>query len=688
MKISKRISFKKTLRLPCLALLLAAPCFAMAAITSEGEALVTQPPEMPASVRPDSVVPPDLNNAPELFAQADVGRVEVPKVDITKVGGATEIAAANVTQSAEKVAAETGAPAVAPASEPASAGAPVAASAAASKSQSVTVNLINRLVERGILTKQDSVDLIQQAESDAADARIQSERDALAAAQVAVSSVVPPPPSDDAVRVTYIPEVVKAQMRDQIKQEVMEQARDENWAAPRTLPDWVPRFRFAGDVRVRYEGDYYPAGNDNTGGFPNFNAINTGAPFDTTGNNYPPEYNVDQNRTRIRIRARLGAEVDLGDGFTSGIRVATGESNSPTSQNQSLGAANQAQGGNFSKYAIWLDRAFIKYQVGEPDKKFSATVGRFDNPFFGTTMLWANDLGFDGIVAQGKYQVANGVTPFMTAGIFPVFNTDLNFASNQPAKFKSTDKWLDAIQVGTEWKINKDLTATVAAAYYYYQNVEGVLSTPYTPLTNQDAGSTDDTRPSFAQRGNTYMALRDIVPNASNNYGTINQWQYYGLATPFHDLVFTGRLDYNHWEPFQVSLVGEVAKNLAYNHNSINGKAVNNRGTTSGSGSSGAYAGGDMAWIINLKMGHVALENRWDWNVLAGYRYVESDAVVDGFCDSDFGGGGTNLKGFEIGGNLALSPRVWLALRWMSATSIAGPTYKNDILQVDINAKF
>ena len=37
--------------------------------------------------------------------------------------------------------------------------------------------------------------------------------------------------------------------------------------------------RLFGDLRFREEGQRYPAGNDNTGAFPNFNAINTGAPF-------------------------------------------------------------------------------------------------------------------------------------------------------------------------------------------------------------------------------------------------------------------------------------------------------------------------------------------------------------------------------------------------------------------------
>jgi len=332
---------------------------------------------------------------------------------------------------------------------------PMAAADPVPISENVTVNLINRLVERGVITKQDADELLNQAEEDAAKAQAQAvEQDAdqqvaaakeaaaiqiaaaeeaaakkvaaakeVAAIQIATakevaaiqaaakpatpvvasdnaaqpssaatetiaagqSTLAPTAPADDTVRVTYVPEIVKAQLRSEIKQEVLAQARQEHWAAPNALPSWISRFTPFGDIRIRYEGDRYPTGNANTGDFPNFNAINTGAPFDTGdfNNNFPPELNVDQNRTRVRLRARLGTAIDLGEGFTSGFRIATGENDSPVTENQSLGAANSAQGGNFSKYAIWLDRVFIKYEVGGlPDQDLAVSIGRFDNPFF------------------------------------------------------------------------------------------------------------------------------------------------------------------------------------------------------------------------------------------------------------------------------------------------------------------
>jgi Putative porin len=628
------------------------------------------------------------------------------------------------------------------------------------RSQNVTINLINRLVQRGVLTKEDAAELIKEAEEDAAAAKAEAARAnaegahaaqaAAAGAQAAqapasapsnnpplannyspapgspsqtmqtltsspplvpdlsaLPSLTPPPTPqppanqsaepppalvagpNDTVRVTYIPEIVKKQLRQEISQEVLDQAREENWAAPRTFPDWVSRIRFFGDFRFRFQGIYYPPGNDDTGAFPNFNAINTGPPFDTTGNVFPPELNVNQNRNMFRIRARVGLEANLGDGFTIGIRGATGQDNSPVTENQTIGVANNAQGGNFSKYSIWLDRAFLRYELGGlPNKDLSITVGRFDNPFFSTTMLWAEDLGFDGFVLQARYEVLKGLTPFLAAGIFPVFNTDLNFATNNPSKFPSENKWLFAGQIGPNWRINKDFTLKLGVAYYGFENIEGKLSSPFVPLTSSDAGNTDDSRPSFAQNGNTYMALRDILATSQNDFGTIDQFQYYGLASNFRELAVTGQIDFSHFDPIHVLVYGEYANNLAFNATYNSNVAVNNRGPVHSNGALGPYVGGDTAWIAGLIVGNPVLEKAWDWNLFLNYRYVDSDALVDGFCDSDFGGGGTNLKGYTVGGSLGLGPNVWIRLRWMSANSVAGPTFKNDILQVDVNGRF
>ena len=567
----------------------------------------------------------------------------------------------------------------------------------ATPSQNVTVNLINLMVKRKLITQDDANDLFKQAEQEAATARTAAAQSAAGTAAASSATAA----DDDTVHVAYVPDVVKNQIRDEVKADVMKQAHDEHWASADTTPDWVHRFHVTGDIRTRYEGDLFPDGNV-TGETVNFNVINTGAPFDintlTQKSGLIPTYNVDENRNRFRLRARIGAGIDLGQNFYAGMRIGTGSDDQPVSENQTLGSAS-GQGGNFSKYQIWLDRGFIRYEVGgEEDRDFSVTAGRFDNPFFNTSMMWADDLAFDGFMVRGKYKVADGVTPFAVAGAFPIFNTDLNFGTNSTVAgngYESSDKWLFAGQTGATWIINKDITFKGAVGFFDFENIQGQVSSPisqdvFSSLGTNFNGDTDDSRPSFAQHGNTYIALRNIVPDPALG-GAIPEYQYFGLASRFQELTITGQLDYGHFDPFHIWLVGEFVDNLAFDKSAIEGEGpAILPGPLNNNNDAGAFDGGGQGYNVRLNVGVPSLEKLWDWNVSLTYRYLESDAVVDAFNDSDFGGylAGTNLKGFIVGGNLALSPRVWTGLRFLQADSIAGPTVKTDTIQVDLNAKF
>lgn len=688
------MSYHQTFRRNCLAPLLASCCCLVAALPVRAQD-ASPAPVLANHVTPD-LRPPSTDGATTASTDADLPASSAPAA--APVPAADSSPAASVVASAPDqpppvdVAANTPAP---------STGASASVDAlAATPSQNVTINLINLMVKRNLITREDADALIKQAEQEADVARAQAaatqakaERALAAQAAPPVPAPAPAPAADDEVRIAYVPDLVKKQITDQVTQNVMEQTREEHLAdtiAASSVPDWVKRFHVAGDIRVRYEGDDYPSGNA-IGNFFNFNSINTSASgFNVIGTTPPPQYDVDQNRDRFRLRARIGAEIDLGNGFTSGMRIATGSDDSPVTENQTLGGANSAQGGNFGKYQIWLDRAFIRYEWGgQPNKDLTFTIGRFDNPFFHTSMLWADDLAFDGAAVQGKYEVVKGVTPFLSGGAFPVFNTDLNFSTDQSSKFSSEDKYLFAVQSGVTWTINKDFSLKAAGAYYDFENIQGKVSDPIGLADANSVGNTDDSRPAFAQNGNTYIALRDFTDPAPTTEN-----QFFGLATPFHVVAVTAKLDYSHFDPFHMSITGEVIKNVAFDRN-----AIINNGPISDPGPQNnllnnldpnSFDGGDMGYMVRLDLGKVDLAELWDWNVQLSYRYVQSDATVDGFTDADFGGNlvGTNLKGYTIGGNLALSSRVWAGLRVMSADAVAGPTYKNDLLQFDINAKF
>lgn len=560
--------------------------------------------------------------------------------------------------------------------------------------ESVVVNLINRLVDRGVLTQGDAAELVTMARRDAAIANQNAAAAALVAADAAMST-------EEDIVVTHIPEPVKRRLREEIRQDLLAEgalapthyayANLEDDGGKETvigpiveaeLPAWVKKTRLYGDLRVRYDASRFPDGNDNTGTFPNFNRINTGAPFDVAGFEFSPQNNVDEDRRRFRLRARVGIEHDLGDGFSVGLRAATGNDNSPVSTNQTLS-------GNFNKYDLWLDQAYLRWQSETYPGHLSAVVGRFENPFFrATDIMWDNDVHFDGFAVRVQPDLSDGFRPFVNAGVFPIFNTGFDYPSNAPSKFESTDRYLYGAQGGIDFSLGNRVEGKFGVGYHDFDGVQGELSDPFVPLSANDAGSTDSLRPTFAQKGNTYMPLRRILPDPLNNFGTTNQFQYYGLASDFEILSYNARLDFNAFEPYQISLLGEYALNTGYDENEVEAVAVNNRGPLGPTGRPGAFEGGNQAWSVAVQFGHAVLAKRGDWNTHIGYRYIESDAVLDAFADSDFGLGGTNMEGFVIGAGYSLRPGLNLNLRWMSADEIAGPPLSSDILMFDLNAKF
>ncbi|WP_454618486.1 putative porin [Bradyrhizobium cenepequi] len=566
-------------------------------------------------------------------------------------------------------------------------------------SPNATVNLLNLMVKRKLLSEDDAQSLIKQAEDEAYVSRqaskdASSKADEAAKAATAAAAAANPPGTK---HVTYVPEVVKRQLREDIKREVMAKAEKENWASPGKYPEWAQRIRFYGDVRARYAGSFFPTGNDPS--LYNFNAVNTGSAYDIapgSTNAAFPTYNTYQNRNQVRLRARLGMDADLTNGFSAGLRIATGESNSPVSTNQTLGGG----GSNFSKYSIWLDRAFLKYQL--PNQDVVAQVGRFDNPFWSPNdLVWYRELGFDGVAVQAKQEVLPNITAFGVAGAFPIFNTDFNAGINnvlpETSKFASHDKWLYGAQGGFAMRFDPVSEFRFGVAYYDFENVQGQTSDPCYILDRADGCSSDLSRPLFAQKGNTYSAFRNIAQGTWNDFGRLNQFQYFGLVQKFRPVVASAQLDLGEFHPFHIIVDGEFVWNSAFDRaltvagtgtkDAVAGMAINNRAGTA-DGSFGPFNGGDMGWMARVTVGNREIKHFADWNFHVGYKYLESDATLDAFADSDFGLGGTNLKGYFLGGNFGLSENVWASMRWLSANNIAGSPYAVDVLLVDLNAKF
>lgn len=543
------------------------------------------------------------------------------------------------------------------------------AAAAPAPSENATINLIRLLVEQGIL-KQDKADaLIAQAQNEAAQAKQAAASTAVAAGPVAA-------PGD--VRVQYVPAAVRDQIRDQVKAEVMATAKQENWAAPNTFPDWASRISFDGDIRLRDESRYYSGSNSNE--IVDFAKLNNNGPYDVNPNsstNLPPLLNTREDRTnQFRLRARLGMKAVISPEWTAGIRIGTGSDNNPVSTTQNLG-------GGFAKKDIWLDQGYLNWK---PTDELTLTGGRFANPFMSTDMLYSNDLNFDGVAAIFHHKLNRDWGVFGTVGAFPVDYTNDTSTSNGFDKEESDNKWLYGAQLGAKWAINSNNRLKGALAYYRFDDIQGQRSSPCEPWAGAPGCDTDGSRAAFMQKGNSVFLLRDITPNPANPT-TTPQPQFVGLASEFNLLDLNLVWDADLPEDFKLRSQGNYIHNLGYDEGDMRkrseGQIVNNLN------SNGEIESGANAWMVQFTLGNALdLKKQGDWNMFAGYKYIQPDALPDGFNDSSFHLGGTNAKGYFLGGNYGLAKNVYATGRWLSTEAVYGAPFDIDVLQLEINTRF
>ncbi|MBV5325832.1 MAG: putative porin, partial [Rhodospirillaceae bacterium] len=184
-------------------------------------------------------------------------------------------------------------------------------------------------------------------------------------------------------------------------------------------------------------------------------------------------------------------------------------------------------------------------------------------------------------------------------------------------------------------------------------------------------GLYDLSAPQVRQKGNSLF----VFDTDANNNGTQDD-PVYGLAPDFRIANLTLVADFAEFLP--VHVIGSVdwARNVGFDRGEIlarTGQAIEPE--TDG-------------YQARLTIGYPKVSDRHEWQAFVGYRYLERDAVLDAFTDSDFHLGGTNHKGFMIGGSYGLYKNTWLAARWTSSDEISGLPLSIDVLQLDLNAKF
>ncbi|WP_150047643.1 MULTISPECIES: putative porin [Methylomonas] len=540
------------------------------------------------------------------------------------------------------------------------------------KLRNTTANLIQQLVKQGVLTEQMAQQMIKQAESDA------EQQVAAAGSKAAAKEVVP----EDEVRVAYVPDFVKDQIRQQVRAElredvvgdVMAKAKNEQWGIPNALPEWVRRFKLSGDLRLRSQHEYLAQDNIDNALNPTYldpMAVNDAGGVSAAG--LDAYLNTREDRQRFRERLRLAIDADITEGLKAGVRLATGNQRDAISTNQSLGNTGQ-------RYAFDLDRAYLQYDRTDEHKFKWLTLsgGRIKNPWYtgggeftgASELVWDVDLSFEGFAGTYRYNLQeDGLVSasdpsrslYLTAGAFPLQESA-----------RSSDKWLFGGQAGVDWGFENQDQLKVGLAYYDYVNVQAKPNTTSVGTCDLNNVANNASRPEYMQSGNS---LATICREGSKTSPQATPGMV-GLASDFNIVNINASYELALFSPYHLRFSGDYAKNVGYKA----GEVASLFGAPRDEQTSAWQARVDFGWSRHTVPGN--------WNVFAAYKYVQRDAVLDAFTDSDFHLGGTNVKGWFIGGNYALLKNVWLTGRWLSADVISGPQYGLDVLQLDLNTQF
>jgi hypothetical protein len=272
-----------------------------------------------------------------------------------------------------------------------------------------------------------------------------------------------------------------------------------------------------------------------------------------------------------------------------GFRLASGNNEDPT-------GASQTFENMFSKKPIWIDQAWATW-VPKGVKGLTLTAGKMQNPFLSSDMIWSADVNPEGAWLEYRYPGFGPLEPFVGVGVF-----ELGYLASGPNGVPdASSPVLDAYDAGFRWNVAKDVKWTSGVTFYKWSNVDSEY-------------------------------LRYGFFNANPRGNTIAGGQL--AAGEVEQVNFTNAVEFKVLN-LPMSVYGDWVKNLT---------AQRLADPASRDAFGRPIPGPDErkeAWALGLQVG----ENRkkGDWSVFYKYAYIQSDATVAYFSDSDFGYG--NRKG-------------------------------------------
>ncbi len=213
------------------------------------------------------------------------------------------------------------------------------------------------------------------------------------------------------------------QVATEAKEEARKEAIKGTYAA---LPAWVQNLKLKGDLRLRYQWE-------------DKSKASGSAP----------------DRHRGRYRFRLGLQSEVNDSLTVAAGLATGGSDSRST--------NQTMTGSFSTPDIRLDYAYAEWAATPWMTLRGGKVKSIKKEIFRPSdLLWDSDIHPEGLTISLSKKV-NDTTLFSNNGFWVLGESSSD----------TSDPIMFVVQPGFKTKLTDDIKLTAAVAGYFFDNVQG-----------------------------------------------------------------------------------------------------------------------------------------------------------------------------------------------------------------------
>lgn len=420
--------------------------------------------------------------------------------------------------------------------------------------------------------------------------------------------------------------ILTEQEAEDIKSDVTKENKQYNkWS----LSADAVTYKLYGDVRGRYEA--FRTENDVSG---------------------PGEPN--KPRDRFRYRMRVGLTATLKDQFEVGLRLTSGEPSGAFGGDPISG--NSTFQDNGSKKFVYIDLAYGKWTpINSGPWLLSGTIGKMENPFVVSDMVFDADYTPEGAAIQGGYTFNDNHSLKLNTSVFVL--DEVNQGS-----LASNDAMLWGAQLRWDAKWTPKLQTTAGVGWFTLSDEEGL--------------------------GNA------AVPNVqfgNSRYATaVGSHAVGDLINSYHPFVFDASATYT------------FDKAPLYPGNfpiRIGGEYMHNPGASDE----------NNAWWGGIFFGKAAKKGTWELSYR--YKHLEADSWYEEFVDSDFGAyfqttpassglgrgyrAGTGVEGHIVKLAYALSDSVTFGATWFYTDAINPPVVGGKEtesgqhrLQVDATWKF